>query len=89
MTSQPSRIPFRDVVRAFREGRSQFPPEELEKYRGQWVAFSNDGRRILAGGPTLDDVYRALAQAGTDPEQTMAEYIDSGDACLGAAELFG
>ncbi len=30
------------------ENRNRYPPEKLEKYRGQYVAWSLDGTRILA-----------------------------------------
>jgi hypothetical protein len=32
----------------YTENRNQFPLEELQKYAGQWVAFSRDGTKILA-----------------------------------------
>src|SRR5207249_3393391 len=35
---------------------ADFPLEELQKHRGRWVAFSADGRRLVASGVTLAEV---------------------------------
>lgn len=35
-------------INEFRRNQSRFPREELEKYNGQYVAWSDDGTRILA-----------------------------------------
>src|SRR2546428_527717 len=37
----------------YRQNRAGFPASELARYRGQWVAFSSDGRRIIAGSEDL------------------------------------
>jgi hypothetical protein len=34
----------------YEENQRRFPQEELNKYAGQYVAFSLDGARILASG---------------------------------------
>ena len=35
-------------INKFRRNQSQFPREELQKHNGQYVAWSDDGTRILA-----------------------------------------
>ena len=35
-------------IQEFLENRDRFPRAELARYRGQWLAFSGDGRRIIA-----------------------------------------
>jgi hypothetical protein len=39
------------------------------------VAFSLDGRRIVAAAPSLLDVDRLVSEAGEDPEQVCFECI--------------
>jgi hypothetical protein len=35
-------------IQLFQKNRQQFPPEQLAKYSGRYVAWSPDGTRILA-----------------------------------------
>jgi hypothetical protein len=76
-------------TRQFRKNRSTFPAPELAKYRGQWVAFSGDGRRIVAGAENLERLEEQLALLGEDPQQVGLEYIPGpeDDVYLGGAEL--
>src|SRR5436309_3131049 len=55
----------------FDKNRAAFPPEELLPYRGQFIAWSPDGTRIIAGdkdGLKLDDTLKAL---GYDPAKIL------------------
>jgi hypothetical protein len=72
----------------YRTNRSNFPNAELVKYRGQWVAFSHDGRRILAGAELLERLEEELAVLGEDPQLTVLEHIPGpeDDISLGGAE---
>jgi hypothetical protein len=70
----------------YRENRARFPVAELAKYRGQWVAFSLDGRKIIASNEDLSKIDSLVAAAGEDPEQVALERIDLDDFCLGGAE---
>jgi hypothetical protein len=63
--------------RQLRENRAAFPAAELAKYRGQLVAFSLDGRRIVAGAPDLVELDARLLAMGEDPEQVALEYVDT------------
>jgi hypothetical protein len=73
-------------TRQLRENRSAFPEAELVKYRGQWVAFSHDGRRIVAGAPDLIELDTLLRKMGEDPEQVALEFLDTDDGCVTAPE---
>jgi hypothetical protein len=73
-------------IRQFREGRSAFPWAELAKYRGNWVAFSMDGRRIVASAPDFLELDALLKAMGEDPERVGFEFIDFEDTYLGGAE---
>ena len=71
----------------YRENRARFPHAELAKHRGQWVAFSPDGRRIIAGSDDLAALDALVTTAGEDPEQVGLERIEFDDSYLGGAEL--
>jgi hypothetical protein len=38
--------------------------EELAPFQGQWVAWSEDGRQILASGPDLQSLFQELDRKG-------------------------
>jgi hypothetical protein len=60
-----------------RENRATFPAAELAKFRGQWVAFSMDGRRIVASATDFVELDALLLAMGEDPERVALEYIDT------------
>jgi hypothetical protein len=69
-----------------RENRALFPAAELAPYRGQWVAFTMDGRRVLASARTLGELDALLVALGEDPEKVALEFLDCEDNYLGGAE---
>jgi hypothetical protein len=77
------------ITSTFRFNRARFPREELARYRGQWVAFSADGCRILASGETVERLEENLAALGEDPQQAVLEGIPGpeDDPQLGGEEL--
>src|SRR5271166_2249350 len=66
-------------IREFEANRARFSADELMKYDGKWVAFSLDGRKIIAAHEDLLTLDRLLREAGTDPQQTALERIDFDD----------
>ncbi len=63
-----------------------FPLEELAKHRGEWIAWSPDGTRLVAASrdpDALDDFVRA---AGEDPENCAVEGIPDADCVLGGLD---
>jgi hypothetical protein len=75
--------------RQYRVNRSAFPPAELARYRGQWVAFSLDGRRLIAAAEDIERLEEQLAALGEDPQQVALEHIPGpeDDISLGFAEV--
>ena len=67
--------------------RACFPHAVLAKYSGQWVAFSGDGRRIIASSDDLLTLDGLIVAAGEDPEKVALERIELEDTCLGGAEF--
>ena len=74
--------------RQYHDNRVAFSPAELARYRGQWVAFSPDGCRILAGAEAIECVEDELVALGQDPQEVVLEYIPEpeDDISLGGAE---
>lgn len=63
------------------------PLSELEKYRGQWVACSADGSRIIANAATVAALEERLAVMGEDPERVLFDRIEDEDNMMGGAGL--
>jgi hypothetical protein len=63
----------------YSENRNRVPPEELEKYRGQFLAWSLDGTRILAHSEDPEALPALLLQAGEDPHRYVEECIPEED----------
>ena len=66
---------------------ADFPLEELQKHRGRWVAFSADGRRLVASGVTLAEVDALVRVAGENPEEVLLERVSDGGYILSGSEL--
>ena len=68
--------------------RTMFPPDELIRYAGQWIAWSPDGSRIVAHATEaegLDDLVRAV---GEDPRgSTSRRGIPAEGSVVGGMEL--
>jgi hypothetical protein len=61
--------------RVYVENRGKFPLEELNKYAGQWVAWSLDGSRIVAHHEDLGEAVRQVEAAGLDREDVIFDCI--------------
>jgi hypothetical protein len=59
----------------FRRNQSCFPQEELQKYNGQYVAWSPDGTCILAADRDPLQVDRTLCAAGYDPASILVSLV--------------
>jgi hypothetical protein len=70
-----------------RNAQLPLPIEAYEKYRGKWIALSEDGNRIIAGAEELDMLEDQLTAAGVDPEKAIFDRVEDDDICLGGAEL--
>lgn len=73
------KVPEPPDLSTYHQNRRQFPPQELAKYAGQYVAFSPDGSRILASGNTMEEVEQKLIAAGIHPSQVVGSYVPPPD----------
>jgi hypothetical protein len=74
-------------MRKYLKNRIAFPLAELAKHRGEWVAWSPDGARVVASSrdpDALDDLIRA---AGENPEDCPIEGIPDTDCVLGGVNI--
>jgi hypothetical protein len=62
-------------INEFRRNQSRFPLEELEKYNGQYVAWSEDGTRILAADADPVRVDAMIRAAGYDPGEILISMV--------------
>lgn len=79
----------RTSIVEYQKNRPNFPREELEKYDGQWVAFNADGRRIVASGESLEDLFEHVEAAGENKHEIGIEKVVFGGMIvnIGAAEF--
>ncbi len=66
-------------MQEFLRNRSQFPPEQLERYAGKDIAWSPDGRTIIASDPDEGCLEQAIRAAGYDPAQVVVSSIPDPD----------
>lgn len=64
------------LTREYFENQEKFPPEELMKYAGRYIAFSRDGATIVASGATYEEMEENLIAAGIDPAVVVGSYVD-------------
>jgi len=60
----------------FSVNANEFPHDELAKYSGRFIAWSMDGKQILASGEDYEEVDRNLKAAGIDPSQAVHDYVE-------------
>ena len=62
-------------MQQFNENRRRFPPEQLVKYAGRYVAWSPDGASILASGDDEGRLDRLLAKQGHDTSEILITFV--------------
>jgi hypothetical protein len=77
------------ISQQYRTNRASFPATTLGKYQGSWVAFSADGRRILASAESVDRLEDELAGMGKEAQGVVLEWLagSEDDSVLGGGEL--
>lgn len=78
---------FRNKMRSYRQNRPKISAEEIRKHRGEWVAFSGDGRSIVGSDADLAVLLKSLRTAGVDQQDVVFEQIPGTDTFFGGAEF--
>ncbi len=74
-------------MQVYLKNRVAFPLEELAKHRGEWVAWSSDGTRLVAASRNPEALDELIRAAGEDPEDCPIEGIPETDCVLGGLNL--
>jgi hypothetical protein len=76
------------ITQEYRNNRALFPLAELAKYQGAWIAFSADGRHIVARGETVEQLEEEIAAQGENGQNVVLEWVPGSDddSLLGAGE---
>src|SRR5687767_11476104 len=77
---------YLETRRKFLANRAAFPAQELAKFAGQWVAWSQDGTRIAASAASPELLDAILAANGENPALCVVEGIPDDDALIGEAD---
>ena len=78
------------MTKVYRQNRARFPADDLKRYDGQWVAFSADGRRVVACGGNIAQLSDRVTAAREDLQDVVLEKIEveTSDVQIGGAGLF-
>lgn len=71
----------------FTKNRLAFPPEELLPYRGQCIAWSPDGTRIIASHKDELQLDAMISELGYDPAEILVSTVPDADIILGAGAM--
>lgn len=66
----------------FDKNRAAFPPEKLIQYRGRHIAWSPDGKRIVARDENPLGLYEQVIALGYDPSEVLFSYVPEEDGDL-------
>jgi hypothetical protein len=60
----------------------RFPQDELYRYAGKYVAYSEDATRIVESDADEAALYAKLEAAGYDLSRTLVSYVDTAESRL-------
>lgn len=69
-------------MQLFQKNRQQFPPEELARFAGKYVAWSSDGASILAANDDELQLAKELQAAGHNSAEVLIAFVPLEDEIL-------
>ena len=73
-------------MQEYLNNRAKFPLDQLASHRGEWVAWSPDGTRLVAAARNPDDLDALVRAAGENPENCPIEGIPETDCVVGGLD---
>jgi hypothetical protein len=58
------------------ENQKNFPRERLDEYRGQYIAWSWEGDRVVGHAATREELWQQLLAAEVDLHRVVFDYVD-------------
>ena len=74
---------YLENMRRYLENRPKYPPDELAKHSGSWIAWNPDGTRIVASAEDAERLEDLVRAAGEDPLYCVVEGIPEHDSLIG------
>jgi hypothetical protein len=76
-------------MRKYLQNRTRVSAAELEKYAGKYIAWSPDGKNIIAADDDPMNVVAVLKSAGYDPAECVLSTVPAPEEIvLGGGELY-
>jgi hypothetical protein len=69
-------------LQQFQRNRANFPPEELARYAGNYVAWSPDGSRIIASADNLIALAAQVKATNYEPAECVLSSVPLADEVL-------
>ena len=69
-------------IQQFQRNRQQYPSDQLAKYQGQYVAWSPDGRSILAAADDELQLAKTIKAAGLNTAEVLIAFVPENDEVL-------
>ena len=69
-------------MQRFQKNREQFPPEELARYAGKFIAWNPDGTQILASNEEELALVNAVRAAGYNSAEVLIAFVTAEDEVL-------
>ncbi len=64
------------LTREYYENKKKFPREQLDVYRGEYIAWSWEGDSVVGHAPTREELWQQLQAAGIKLNHVVFDFVD-------------